>query len=270
MSEKEKTSEATLIDPKDTAIYRERGIKLLKSYDELIKQVKTMLSTELSNILKMRWRLGAHVKAMVEGAAYGDSTVDKMAEDLGMSRSNLYSCKRVFETFTEDDINQKFIKAGIGFKSAIFLATIQETETRDQWLDKLAKGEVKESDLPEITKNEGMKQKVAEASAANAEPSLQEKSTETGPIKSADKKACDEIRKAVAHVEAALDDALVPALLKLEKALPRMGDIADDTVYDNLLGRIQVLHVKMTDTRDQMDEQLKELAKLNASEDTVK
>jgi len=213
-------------------IFEQNQLKFYGSYEELKQVVTQRLANELESMVRTRWCLGGHVKALLEGARkdlYGKHKIEELEEDFQLDKKTLYLCKTLFETFSKEDLDDKIVPAKIPLRALNYLVRVHDEEKRAEYLRQLQAGEIKAEDIPRLEAG-----KDAPALPAGSEV-LDVNAEDVTPGRSEEGKAAAAIQKAAGAVRAPLElaEAAVP---ELERKLADLNLVAGD---DKLYGEIE-------------------------------
>ena len=227
----------------ELTIYQENGIELFSSYEEFKEKAGQRLAEEAESMVWTRWTLGAHVKAILDDACYGDRKAEDLEGDLSLSKKTLYACKTMFERFTRNEMESKIIPLGLSFRALNYLARVGDDDRRDGYMKLLSEGEIKSEDIPSLEQEA----KVAGATETTA--------TDDGPSRTA-KKALSDLRKPVKTAVSYLERAENIISSDMSHALGLMDIIAEDKeLYDSAVEELTTLR----DTAWDMSEKLQTL-----------
>jgi len=222
-------------------VFADNGIKLYGSYEELIKKIKERLGQEAQALTWVRWTLGAHVKALLEGAGYGDHKIDEMVDDIGLSRQTLYACKALFETYSRKEMETRIIPLNIPFRALNYLVRVPDEAERRKLLGQVAKGELKAEDIP-----------AAVAPAEGKAPAADDLKPAKGKEGTPAEKAAAVVRRAIGAVDAPLD-LVLPAIRKLDEALRDWSDETDEALPKELAEELVALNGRCGDLRGSIE-----------------
>lgn len=120
------------------------------SYDEMVADVKKTMAIVEGNLLKARWLIGWQAYLIMENRKYGEKSIEDFAEKLEMGTSLVYSCKKFYETFSMEDLNERLIKNGIALRKAFMLMNCQDDEQRRIIEDSIFQLNLNETDIKRL------------------------------------------------------------------------------------------------------------------------
>lgn len=124
--------------------------KTYVSYDEMVADLKKTLTIVEGNLLKARWMIGWQAYLIMENRKYGDKSIEDFAEKLELGTSLVYSCKKFYETFSVEDLNNRLIKNGVPLRKAFMLMNCNDEEQRRIIEDSLFELNLSETDIKRL------------------------------------------------------------------------------------------------------------------------
>lgn len=124
--------------------------KAYASYEEMIADLKKTLTIVEGNLLKARWMVGWQAYLVMENRKYGDKSIEDFAEKLELGTSLVYSCKKFYETFSIEDLNDRLIKHGVPLRKAFMLMNCNDTEQRRIIEDSIFELNLSETDIKRL------------------------------------------------------------------------------------------------------------------------
>ena len=100
------------------------------SYEEMIKDVKSKLIMVEGSILKARWLVGWQAFILMDDRKYGDHSIEEYATSLEMSTSSVYECKRFYESFSKEELNEILIGNGLSYRKALMFSRCDDPDQR--------------------------------------------------------------------------------------------------------------------------------------------
>ena len=221
----------------DSNVYDANGITLYGSYEELVRKARERLAQEVEAMAWTRWALGAHVKALLEEAKYGDHKVEDLEKDLELSKKTLYACKTLFETFTRQEMVDKIAPMKLSFRALNYLARVADPDRRDEYMGQLSEGKIKAEEIPSL------------------EREIKNKDKDTNPTVSGSKRVAALTGKLKTLLDKVIDE--VPYI---EEAVNLLYDVAADSdEYDQAINSFGDLMMSVKDSKDMLDSLMGEL-----------
>lgn len=242
------------------------GTKAYASYEEMVADIKKTITIVEGNLLKARWMIGWQAYLIMENRKYGERSIEDFAEKLEMGTSLVYSCKKFYETFSLEDLNDRLIKNGVALRKAFMLMNCEDDEQRriiedslfelhlsetdiKRLIDKVNKGEklpdkvdgvmglLASPDMSEDTVPEEV-EAVLDGAADSEGDSASEVASATSDINGEDKIA-KELRGAANDMEDIMT-ALENCWTRLSAQLPNLSALTDDN-YTNCMKQLKVV-----------------------------
>ena len=141
--------ELTVIRPE---VLAKVEFKTMDDYDKMVVHYKGRMRQCDSAAVRIHWELGAHVTDLKEKGKYGARSVKDFAESLGTTDKWLYEVALLYTTYSWEEIEKKFIAAGVKPYAICRLATITDKVVRAQLEQKLLSGEIGPGDINEAKK----------------------------------------------------------------------------------------------------------------------
>ena len=126
------------------------GTKAYASYEEMVADIKKTITIVEGNLLKARWMIGWQAYLIMENRKYGERSIEDFAEKLEMGTSLVYSCKKFYETFSLEDLNDRLIKNGVALRKAFMLMNCEDDEQRRIIEDSLFELHLSETDIKRL------------------------------------------------------------------------------------------------------------------------
>ena len=154
------------------------GTKAYASYEEMVADIKKTITIVEGNLLKARWMIGWQAYLIMENRKYGERSIEDFAEKLEMGTSLVYSCKKFYETFSLEDLNDRLIKNGVALRKAFMLMNCEDDEQRRIIEDSLFELHLSETDIKrlidKVNKGEKLPDKVDGVMGLLASPDMSE------------------------------------------------------------------------------------------------
>lgn len=124
--------------------------KAYASYEEMVADLKKTLTVVEGNLLKARWMIGWQAYLIMDNRKYGDKSIEDFAEKLEMGTSLVYSCKKFYETFSIEDLNDRLIKNGVALRKAFMLMNCTDEDQRRIIEDSIFQLHLNETDIKRL------------------------------------------------------------------------------------------------------------------------
>ena len=127
-----------------------------KKFAEIISLIKHARNKALqavnTELINLYWNVGAYISKQVARAAWGDGTIDELADQIqkeypelkGFNRSGLFRMRRFYETYA----NSKFVSTVL---TQIELPEYQSTEIVSTAMTQVTANDIRESILAKIS-----------------------------------------------------------------------------------------------------------------------
>ena len=240
------------------------GTKAYASYEEMVADIKKTITIVEGNLLKARWMIGWQAYLIMENRKYGERSIEDFAEKLEMGTSLVYSCKKFYETFSLEDLNDRLIKNGVALRKAFMLMNCEDDEQRRIIEDSLFELHLSETDIKrlidKVNKGEKLPDKVDGVMGLLASPDMSEENVPedveevlageadeggeaevaaaTSDINGEDRIA-KELRGAASDMEDIMT-ALENCWTKLSAQLPNLSALTDDN-YTNCMKQLKAV-----------------------------
>lgn len=240
------------------------GTKAYASYEEMVADIKKTITIVEGNLLKARWMIGWQAYLIMENRKYGERSIEDFAEKLEMGTSLVYSCKKFYETFSLEDLNDRLIKNGVALRKAFMLMNCEDDEQRRIIEDSLFELHLSETDIKrlidKVNKGEKLPDKVDGVMGLLASPDMSEETVPedveevlageaddgdeaevaaaTSDINGEDRIA-KELRGAASDMEDIMT-ALENCWTKLSAQLPNLSALTDDN-YTNCMKQLKAV-----------------------------
>lgn len=240
------------------------GTKAYASYEEMVADIKKTITIVEGNLLKARWMIGWQAYLIMENRKYGERSIEDFAEKLEMGTSLVYSCKKFYETFSLEDLNERLIKNGVALRKAFMLMNCEDDEQRRIIEDSLFELHLSETDIKrlidKVNKGEKLPDKVDGVMGLLASPDMSEETVPedveevlageadegdeaevaaaTSDINGEDRIA-KELRGAASDMEDIMT-ALENCWTKLSAQLPNLSALTDDN-YTNCMKQLKAV-----------------------------
>lgn len=212
-----------------------------KTFTEAVKYFIERDKQDTNQTLRSSWELGGTVKALMDEGKYGESTIEDFCEETRISASWCYECKTLFETYSWDIIEKRFVETRVRPYALTRIASIKDKTVRAQIENKLVDGTLEVSKIGEEKKRleaeaNPPKDKGGDDDGEGA-GSTKDPTTQTVSASNAIRGVFGDIEQTSKNIEFMLE--------KIDNALDQLEDIADDTVRDSTLGYISSCHEQM-------------------------
>jgi hypothetical protein len=135
--------------------------------EEIIDYFNQGITAAMVTLARIMWEAGRAGDILQDKSKYGDSAIEDFATGINKGTSWVYECIKMYKAYTWEDIQEKFLKAGISASSIARLGSINDEGTRNYVEDKLVSGEITYEDITKAKKEyEAVANNVGENSAA--------------------------------------------------------------------------------------------------------
>jgi hypothetical protein len=117
--------------------------------EDVISYFNKGLTATSVALTRLMWEVGRAGEIMKTEAKYGDNAIEAFAVGIKKGTSWVYECIKMYNSYTWEDIENKFIAAGMPPSSIARLGSIKDDGARNYVEDKLVSGEIT---YEEITK----------------------------------------------------------------------------------------------------------------------
>lgn len=216
------------------AVSIRNDLKEFKTTAEMVEYLKDKINNIRKMTIHTSWEIGGYVKRVIEDANYGDCSMDKLEEELQLSKSSLYGYKSLYEQYTALELENKILNKNISWHCLYRLLSVKDADERDRLIDKLHKGEIKVSDLGTHIPSAD----VQEAIESEQHTTGVEKAAES-ECEDSDKTYAKEIRKALGKADVAIS-LLADSLDMIEGVVTHFSAITNVELYDALKERAEL------------------------------
>lgn len=149
---KKKNGKQTKEDKVTKSVEIMEDVKPFESYEKFLEAMKKKGQRAVQSMLRYYWELGAHVKWLKDKSTYGDSSIAKASEDLGLSTTTLRYAGKFHERWTWEQVDERFVDKSIPYYAVLDLASIEDEKFRDKVERLLLDGELAPKDVREEKK----------------------------------------------------------------------------------------------------------------------
>jgi hypothetical protein len=213
--------------------------KAPKTYEECRAQVSQLYLGAHDVLTVTFWAIGKIVSDAVANASYGDSVVQRLAEDMRRSKSLLYDMKKLYETYPKRP--QLTVMDGVGWSSVRLVNQLEDADTRKDIFEKAREEKLTTNEVKELV--------VLADKAANPEPEVEDPQPVVNPPEEPEDNFTEEGLRYFAKLDNTLA-AFQEDLTELMSRLPEMKLLVSDDErtseddYEEVLSKGQDISVK--------------------------
>ena len=213
-----------------------------KTFTDAVKYFVDREKKDVTQTLRTAWELGGTIKALMEDGKYGESTVEEFSEKAEISPSWCYECKTLFEVYSWEIIQTRFVETRIRPYALTRIAATKDKVVRAQLENKLVDGTL------EVSKIDQERKKIdAEVNPDKGKDNGDDEGS--GPVGPKDATSqtvstSNDIRGVFGDIEQTAKN-LEFMLEKVDNALDRIDDMTDETVRDSTLAFVSSSYEQM-------------------------
>jgi hypothetical protein len=217
--------------------------------EEAIEYFKQALTSARDMLARIMWEAGRTGVVLKDDAKYGDGAIEKFAEGIGKGKSWIYECIAMYQTYTWEDVQKKFLVKDIPASTIARIGSIKDEGERNYVEDKLVNGEISYEEIadakreynnvinnPEVSHSEigeGTEQTIAELAATRVLDDDDPNNVATAIIRS----HFGKLKRLAEEQMVLMEDTLT--------AYDKLGDISDESLYELAQDRIITAGVKL-------------------------
>lgn len=134
--------------------------------EDVISYFNQGISAAMLTLTRIMWEAGRAGDLLQTESMYGDNAIEDFAEGINKGTSWVYECIKMYKAYKWEEIQDKFLKAGIPASSIARLGAIKDDGARNYVEDKLVSGEITYEDITKAKKEYETAVNVDENSAA--------------------------------------------------------------------------------------------------------
>lgn len=232
----------------DVATTSSEEIEQWETIDEAIEYFKQGFLMTMTNLTRLMWEVGRTGDLIMEKKAYGESNIEEFAVGIKRTSSWIYECVKMYKHYKWEDIQSKFLEAGIPASSIARLSCIEDDSTRNYVEDKLVSNEINYEEISKTKKE--FEDRVNDTEHTHgelgegSEPSLEETmATKNLGDDDPNSQASSSIRSGHGKFQRMLEELqlyMTQDATNPLNGIDRLSDISDNSLYD--ISQDRILH----------------------------